>query len=133
MRTLILASLLLLPAAASCIAVAAVGAGVLVGQQVIEDNVYVGQINVDSNRTWAQTKTTLSHASLAPIDVDNERRRAIADIDGASVTVTVETYDLNKSQIKVSAKRYGFAASETARTVFERIIEDLNRSTSSNG
>jgi len=130
MRTPILAALLLLPLASSC-AVAAVGAGVLVGQRVLDDSVYIGQLTTDASRTWAQVKTTLSHMSLEPIEADNERRKAVAEIDGASVTVFVETYDLNRSQIKVSATKYGFSASETARMVFERVTQDLDRMTTS--
>ncbi|MBL8862362.1 MAG: hypothetical protein JNK02_10165 [Planctomycetes bacterium] len=125
---LALAALLLVPAAASCAAVVAVGAGVLIGQQVLDDNVYVGQLTTDANRTWAQAKTTLSNMSLKPIEANNELRRAIADVDGAKVTVFVETYDLNRSQIRVSATKFGFSASETARVVFERITQDLDRS-----
>jgi len=129
--SLVLASLLLVPLASSCVAVAAVGAGVLVGQKVLDDNVYLGQLTTDANRTWAQTKTTLSHMSLKPVDANNEVRRAIADIDGSKVTVVVETYDLNRSQIRVSATKFGFSSSETARVVFERITADLDRSSNS--
>ncbi len=127
--SLVLASLFLVPVTSSCVAVAAIGAGVVVGQQVLPDNVYLGQLSTDANRTWAQTKTTLSHMSLKPIDANNELRRAIADVDGAKVTVVVETYDLNRSQIRVSATKFGFASSETARVVFERITADLDRGT----
>jgi hypothetical protein len=126
---IVLSALVLVPAAASCAAVVAVGAGVLVGQQVLDDSIYVGQLSTDANRTWAQTKTTLSHMSTKPIGADNELRRAIADVDGAKVTVVVETYDLNRSQIRVSATKFGFSASETARVVFERITQDLDAST----
>jgi len=129
--SLVLAAFLLVPLASSCAAVAAVGAGVLVGQQVLPDNVYVGQLSTDANRTWAQTKTTLSHMSTKPIDANNELRRAIADVDGAKCTVVVETYDLNRSQIRVSATKFGFAASESARVVFERITADLDRGNAS--
>jgi len=129
--SLLLASLVLVPIASSCAAVAVLGAGVLVGQQVLDDNVYVGQLTTDASRTWAQTKTSLSHMSTKPIDANNELRRAIADVDGAKCTVVVETYDLNRSQIRVSATKFGFAASETARVVFERITQDLDRSNSS--
>lgn len=127
---LVLASLLLVPAVSSCVAVAAVGAGVLVGQQVLPNDEYIGQLTTDANRTWAQTKTTLSHMSTKPIDANNEIRRAIADVDGAKCTVVVETYDLNRSQIRVSATKFGFSSSETARVVFERITQDLDRANS---
>lgn len=124
-----LAALLSIPLASSCVAVAAVGAGVLIGQQVLPDNVYVGQLSTDASRTWAQVKTTLSHMSTKPIDANNELRRAIADVDGSKVTVVAETYDLNRSQIRVSATKFGFSSSETARVVFERITQDLDRAT----
>jgi hypothetical protein len=127
--SLLLATIVLVPVAASCAAVA-LGAGVVVGQQVLPDNAYVGQLTTDASRTWAQTKTSLSHMSTKPIDTNNELRRAIADVDGASVTVVVETYDLNRSQIRVAATKFGFAASETARVVFERITQDLERAES---
>jgi hypothetical protein len=126
LASFLLASIVLVPVAASCAAVA-LGAGVVVGQQVLPDNAYVGQLTTDASRTWAQAKTTLSHMSTKPIDTNNDLRRAIADVDGASVTVVVETYDLNRSQIRVSATKFGFAASETARVVFERITQDLER------
>ncbi len=133
LASLLLTSLLLVPVASSCAAVVAVGAGVIVGQQVLDDDVYVGQLTTDASRTWAQTKTTLSHMSTKPIDANNELRRAIADVDGAKCTVVVETYDLNRSQIRVSATKYGFSASETARVVFERITQDLDRANNSAG
>ncbi len=130
LASIFLASLLLVPVTSSCVAIAAVGAGVLVGQQVLDDDVYLGQLSTDASRTWAQTKTTLSHLSTKPIDANNELRRAIADVDGAKCTVVVETYDLNRSQIRVSATKFGFSASEQARVVFERITQDLDRANS---
>ncbi len=127
LASLILASLVLVPVVSSCAAAILGAGGVIAGQQLLDDNVYVGQLTTDANRTWAQTKTTLSHMSTKPIDANNELRRAIADVDGATVTVVVETYDLNRSQIRCSATNFGFSASETARVVFERITSDLER------
>lgn len=125
--SLVLAASLLVPAFASCAAVAVGATGVIVGQSVLSDNSYVIQLTTDANRTWAQTKTSLSHLSTKPIDANNELRRAIADVDGATVTVLVETYDLDRSQIRVAATQYGFASTETARYVSERITNDLER------
>lgn len=126
MRKVLPVLLLLVPVAQGCVAAAlGVGAGVLVSQDLTNNNVYVGQLNTDSNKLWASTKTTLSHMSLKPIDVDNDTRTATADIYGASVTVNVETYDLNRSQLKVAAKKYGVNNGEIANTVFKRIIADL--------
>lgn len=126
MRKALSVLLLLVPVTQGCVAAAlGVGAGVLVSQDLTNNNTYVGQLNKDSNKVWASAKTTLSHMSLKPIDVDNDTRTATADIDGASVTVNVETYDLNQSRLKVAAKKYGVNNGEIADHVFKRITADL--------
>jgi hypothetical protein len=107
--------------------VAAVGTGVVVGEVMFEDNTYIGHINSEAGRTWAQVKTTLSKRSTQPVDVDETRRKIVADVDGVSVTASVETYDVNVSVLKVSAKKYGFADNEMAKMMFDRITEDINR------
>ncbi len=102
-----------------------VGAGVLISQEMMDNNIYVGQLNSDVNKVWSSAKTTLSHASLKPIDVDNEVRTATAEVDGAKVTINVETYDLNRSLLKVTAKKYGVNNGEIAEMMFNKIVGDL--------
>jgi hypothetical protein len=106
-------------------AVIGVGAGVLISQEMLDNNSYVAQLNVDSERAWSTTKTSISHASLKPVDVDNEERRIQAEVDGAQVTVAVETYDLDKSIVRVTAKKYGVNNGEIAKMVLDRIVLDL--------
>ncbi|MBL8857284.1 MAG: DUF3568 family protein [Planctomycetes bacterium] len=133
MRTphiLVLAVLATVPMFQGCIVAAAAGAGVVAGNVLMEDNTFISHLNTDSQRTWAQTKTTLSRKSSKPIDVDENRRRATADLDGTIVTVAVETYDLNVSVLKVSAKKYGFPDNDAAKIIMDRITEDLNKSAS---
>jgi hypothetical protein len=125
MRKTILAALLLVPCLQSCAALAVGGAVGLVGGSEMNNNVYVGQLNASGKATWAQTKVSLSNLSLKPIDVDNEAMKATADIDDAKVTVEVSTYDLNKSEIKVSAKKYLVNNGEIAKMVFDKIVADL--------
>lgn len=132
MRTSHILALTLLataPLFQGCIVAAAAGAGVVAGNVLMEDNTYISHLNTDSGRTWAQTKSTLSRKSSKPIDVDESRRRATADMEGTLVTVTVETYDLNVSVLKVSAKKFGFPDNDIAKVVLDRITEDLNKST----
>ena len=106
MRKPILAALILVPCFSSCaIGVGAVAGGLLL-QETNDNSVYVGQLNASGSTTWAQTKVTLSNLSLKPITVDNAAMKAAAEIDDAQVTVECSTYDLNKSEIKVSAKKY---------------------------
>jgi hypothetical protein len=124
----VLAVLALVPSFQSCIVAAAAGAGAVVGNVMMEDNTFISHLNTDSQRTWVQTKATLSRKSPKPIEVDENRRRATADLDGSIVTVTVETYDLNVSVLKVSAKKYGFPDNDIAKIIMDRITEDLNKS-----
>jgi hypothetical protein len=124
----ILLLLVLAASVSSACVVAAVGTGVVAGQVLFEDNTYIGHINADTGRTWAQTKTTLSKRSTQPVDVDEMHRKIVADVDGTSVTASVETYDVNVSVLRVSAKKYGFADNEMAKMMFDRITEDINRS-----
>ncbi len=123
----LLVLLVLVASVSSACVVAAVGTGVMAGQVLFEDNTYIGHINVETGRTWAQTKTTLSHRSSQPVDVDEAHRKIVADIDSVTVTASVETYDVNVSVLRVSAKKYGFADNEMAKMMFDRITEDINR------
>jgi hypothetical protein len=128
MRKSILALLSLAPLFQSCVAagVGLVAGGVLLSQDVIDSTTYTARLDVEVNRTWATAKTTLSHMSTKPIDTDEQLRSAKADIDGGTVTVSVETYDLNRSTIKVSAKKYGVANGELAKSVYDKILNELD-------
>lgn len=126
MRKPLLAALLLVPCFSSCALVAGGVAGTVLFNETNDNSVYVGQLNSSGQKTWAQTKVTLSNLSLKPIEVDNEAMKATADIDDAKVTVTVSTYDFNKSEIKVSAKKYMVNNGQIARMVFDKVVADLN-------
>lgn len=119
-----LATLPLLP---GCIVAAAAVGGAAASSVLLEDNTYISHLNFNSNLVWAQTKSTLTKKSADPIDVDESRRRAVAEIEGATVTCSVETYDLNVSVLKVQAKKFGFPDTEIARIVLDRITADLNK------
>jgi hypothetical protein len=115
------------PLLQGCLFASATAAGVVVSQEVIEDNTYIGHINADVNKVWAQAKISLGKLSPTPIDVQNDMRRATADVDGATVKVTVETFDLNVSVLRVSARRYGIASGDDAKYAFDKIWEDMRK------
>jgi hypothetical protein len=127
MRKLILSALLLVPFSASCAALLGVGAGVLITQEMLDNQTYVARLELGSHKLWPSVKTTLSHMSMKPIDVDDDLKVATADIDQAKVTVGVETYDLNQSILRVSAKKYGVANGELAKMVLDKILVDLEQ------
>lgn len=126
MRKTLLAALILVPSFTSCAVVAGAAVGTALITETNDNSVYVGQLNASGAITWAQTKDTLSKLSLKPITYDNEAMRATATIDDATVTVECSTYDLNKSEIKVSAKKYMINNGQTAKIVFDKIVADLN-------
>jgi hypothetical protein len=101
-------------------------AGAVAANSANEDSTYVVQVRVGVDVAWASTKATLSHLSLKPIDTDDAARTAIAEIDNSKATVTVETYDLDQSVIKISATKFAFGDSATASMVKDRIISDLD-------
>jgi hypothetical protein len=128
MRQPLLVILCLAPLFSSCVAAAAgVGAGVLISQEGTDNSTYVAQLQHDAKVTWSTVKTTLSDSSLKPIDTQEEARTATAEVDGAKVKVVVETLDLGKSVVKVSARKYGFNNGEIARIVLDRIVFALDR------
>jgi len=122
---LLLVPILLPGCAAAVIGTAA--AGVLVSQDVIDNSIFVARLDRDASKVWASAKLTLSHASLKPIDVQEDLRQATAEVDGAKVTVGVETYDIDRSTLRVSAKKYGVNNGEIAKLVYDKILRDLER------
>jgi hypothetical protein len=126
MQKSIFTLLCLAPLLHGCVVAGAglVAGGVLISQEVLDQATYVARLDVDVNRTWATTKTTLSHMST--IDTDEQLRSAKADVDGGVATVSVETYDLNRSVLKVSAKKYGVTNGALAQSVYDRILNELD-------
>ena len=126
MRKLFLAVLLTLPTLPGCLAAAVgAGAGLIASQELMDNNAYVSRLNKDVRKVWPVVKTFMSDASLELIEVDEEVRLAKAKIDGASVTVSVEAYDLDKTIMRVSARKYGLNDGELARLIMERIHRRL--------
>ena len=106
----------------------AVGAGsILIGQQVMDNNTYVAQLEAEPHLVWATTKSSLSHMTTDPIHTDEDLREAKGTYEGSKVVVQVETFDIGKSTIRVSASKFGVAQGETAQKVLNRILKDLER------
>lgn len=110
-----------------CAALVVAPAAVLVSQGTIEDSTYVMQVRLPVNQAWASSKTTLSHLSLKPIDTDDVARKATASIDNATVTVTVEAFDLDQSKVQISAKKFGIRDGATAAMVKDKILADIEQ------
>ena len=123
---LLLPVLLVAPLAWSCVAAAVgVGAGAVIGTEVLDDDTYVARIEMSSARLWPTAKTTLSHMSMKPIDVNDALKTAVAEIDQARVTVVVETYDIDQSVLRINARKYGIANADISKMVLDNILSDI--------
>jgi hypothetical protein len=128
MRRIVHSAFLLLPLlGASCAAVLGVGAGVVISQDMLDANTFVAQLNEDVDVAWATVKASLGQQSEIPIRIDNDVRGAIATIDGAEVTVSVEAYDLERCRLVVSARKYGVSNGEIADLVFNRLLTNFEQ------
>lgn len=128
MKNLFLVALLCAPFAAGC-AAATAGAvgGVVLTTEFTDGATYVTHLSIDAKKVWPETKTVLQDMSLELMEVDDSTRIAKTKIDGSTVTVSVEPYDIDKSTLIVKARKWGSMISdgETARLVQEKIVRRL--------
>lgn len=89
------------------------------------DAVYIAQVDVDGASAWAQVKSTLSNLSLRPLTIDEQLHRASTEIEETQVTVECSTYDLKKSEVKVSGKAFLRSGNAVARKVYDQLLTDL--------
>ena len=100
-----LAALALLPLS-SCIVLVGAGAGYVISQEVLPGSVHQAQVDRDVDTVWAQVQTTMHDMKVGDFETTDYPRRIETQVDGADVEVVVEAYDLNRTIIKVTAKRY---------------------------
>jgi len=123
-----LALLLALPAAlGSCAVVAGGVAAVVVSQELVDNNTYVSHVKRDASLVWPEVKVFLADQSTELIEPNDAERVATAKVDGAKITVSVETYDLDESVVRVAATRYGINDGDLARIVNERLMRRLEQ------
>ena len=113
-------------ALSGCAGVVAGGvAAVVVTQEMMDNNTYVSHVNLDVSQVWPTVKVFLAEQSLELIEADDQARVATAEIDDAKVSVAVEAWDLDKSVVRVAAKRYGVNDGDLARIITERLTRRL--------
>jgi len=119
-----LAALLCLPAT-SCILAVGAGAGYLVSQEVLPNDVLQAQVKLDVDTVWAQAQATVRDMKVGDFETTDYPRRIETTVDRCDVEVVVEAYDLNRTIIKVQAERFTTSKEETARKILNRILDDL--------
>jgi hypothetical protein len=126
MRRLLIPALLAFPFLTSCeaLTVGAV-AGLVISQDILDNSTFVAHVNQDVESAWLSVRSTCSHATIDPIETDEDLRVLKCKYDGARVTVSVEAYDLGVSIIRVSASKFGIKSGEIADLMMRKILKDL--------
>ncbi len=123
--------LALAPLLSGCVVAAAAGAGYVVSQQVLPNNVHVSQVALDVDQVWPSVKETVSFYQEPGSEptVQDFPRTIHAKIDGAKVTVEVEAIDLDRTTIRVSAEKYSGLTKDnaTAAELMSGILERLEK------
>ncbi|MEM9382329.1 MAG: hypothetical protein AAGB93_20420 [Planctomycetota bacterium] len=109
----------------SCAVTAAAGAAVVINDEFVDNSQSV-LVHYDVDYVWYATKSTLSHMTTDLLDIDSDLRTIKTFVDGAEVTVQVQTYDVGQTQIRVAAKRYLVYSDEVAASVRDGIVRDLS-------
>jgi hypothetical protein len=109
--------------------VAAAGVGVVASEQMLDNNVYACHVNMDAKQVWDITKKFLADQSTDLIQWDDATRVAKANIDSSAVMVSVEAFDVDKSVVHVSAKKYLATVNDgdMARIVSERLLRRIEQ------
>jgi hypothetical protein len=126
-RLLSLSLLALAPLTTGCFYAAAAGAGFIVSQQVLPGKVQETRVQVDVDRAWPKVQETLAiHQSPGTeMQVNEAPRRIMADVNGATVVVEVEAFDLGVTTLRVSAEKYYTRDLATAQEVMNSITARL--------
>jgi hypothetical protein len=127
MRIPILSVFLALPLAGCAALVAGGAAGVVASNEMLDNRVVESHLNRDATEVWNTVKQFLADESPELIQYDDQTRVASAKLDGATVTVSVETWDLGKSVMRVSAKKFFSTVNDgdMARIVTDRLTRRI--------
>ena len=133
MKRTLLSFLALAPFLSSCAVAAvgaAVGAGYIISQKVLPNNVHLAQVALDVAKVWPSVQETVGFyqdAGSEPSVQDVTTRQILARVNGAKVTVDVEAVDMDRTQVRVSAEKYLGKDDATAAKVMQGIVDRLNK------
>jgi hypothetical protein len=115
---------------AGCVLFAAgagAGVGYLVSKEVLPNDVHTARVRLDVDEVWPRAKEVLGFLVDPTHEVRalESPRRATAVIDGKTVTVVVEAFDVGQSIIRVEAVGPLGSDSGAAEDVLNRILDKL--------
>lgn len=126
MKNPVLIASLLIPLAASCVAVAAgAAAGYVISSEVMPGEVHTVTVADDVDVVWSSAKSALTSISTEPLDVTEMPRIAKGVVDGCDVTLEVQAFDIDRTVINVQAEKYKTTRGATAQRVIDRVLAEL--------
>ena len=88
--------------------------------------VHSAQIRIDVEEVWYVAQEVFGVMSSEPLEVTEFPRTLHGKVDSARVTVEVLAYDLNRTTLKVRAKRLGFSDGQIASRVLDTLLARLD-------
>ena len=114
----------------SCVAVVAgAGVGYVISQEVLPNEVHTAEVRDDAGHVWALSRETLEILADPGTNVElaDSGRSAKAKVNGATVTLDVEAYDLDRTLIRVQAEKYLSSDGRTAEEVISSVLDHLDK------
>ncbi len=109
--------------------VVGVGAGYIVSQQVLPNDVHVTQVALDVDKVWPSVKETMGFYQDpgTELGIQDFPRAITARVDGSKVLVEVEALDIERTSIRVQAEKYLSRDNATAGEVMNALLERLGK------
>jgi hypothetical protein len=110
--------------------VAGAGVGYVVSQQVLPNDVHVSEVADDVDTVWKSVRQSMM-ILVDPgheLEIKDMPRSIECKVDGASVKVEVEAYDINRTTVRVQAEKYLASDNATAGEVMDTILRHLQES-----
>jgi hypothetical protein len=116
-----------LPFLSGCVLAAGAGVGYVVYEKALNDNVHEAQVKDEVDHVWASVQETMGILidPKTELKVHTFPRTIEAKVDGAAVRVEVETYDVQRTIIRVRAEKLLGHDSGTASVVINKILDRL--------
>jgi hypothetical protein len=124
----VLLSVLLLPLAGSCVAVAVgAGVGLLISQELIDNESIRARVSVDVEDVWASAQELMQTISSAPPSIVQDTRTATGVFEGADVAINVLAYDFKQTDVLIGARKFGVRDGLVSQKVLDLLLERLER------
>lgn len=89
-------------------------------------DVHASLVRVDVEEVWYVAQDVFGIMSSEPLKVTEFPRTLVGKVDSAWVTVEVLAFDLNRTTVKVGAKRLGFSDGRIATRVLETLLAKID-------